>query len=293
MKIMRDGSAVLREACAAVGLTASSMEPIRLAENEVWRLPNGVIARISPIGQQETARREIQVARWLLSMGVPAVRAIDVQQPVIAAGRPVTFWFDIGKHDQGTIADVAGGLKDLHSLPIPDFEVGRLDPFIRLHERLTASTTLNDDDGEWLLRLYRELSEEWAAVQKSSNSERVIHGDAWPGNIVRVRGSYLLMDLERFSIGPAEWDLVSTAVRSKTTGAVSSSEYGKFCNLYGYDVTVWSNYTLASRIRELRMVAFATRHAASNPEWNNQAQYRVDCIRGRRGPRPWKWKGIF
>ena len=33
------------------------------------------------------------------------------------------------------------------------------------------------------------------------------------------------MDLERFSAGPPEWDLVSTTVRTRTTGAVTATEY--------------------------------------------------------------------
>jgi hypothetical protein len=29
------------------------------------------------------------------------------------------------------------------------------------------------------------------------------------------------------------------------------------------------------------------------PEWRREAQYRVDCLRGRAGARPWQWKGIM
>ncbi|WP_406066902.1 phosphotransferase family protein [Streptomyces sp. NBC_01077] len=64
-----------------------------------------------------------------------------------------------------------------------------------------------------------------------------IHGDAWPGNLVRTPGGPLLMDLGRFSLGPADWDLVSTAVRWRTTGAVTTTEYRRFCEIYGRDVT--------------------------------------------------------
>lgn len=102
-----------------------------------------------------------------------------------------------------------------------------------------------------------------------------------------------MMDLERFSLGPPEWDLVSTAVRKRTTGAVTAAEYDRFCAAYGYDVTDWAGYEILAGARELRMVTYAAQHAASNPEWTDQAQYRVDCLRGRHGPRPWNWKGIL
>ncbi|MEU3193208.1 phosphotransferase [Streptomyces sp. NPDC006992] len=36
-----------------------------------------------------------------------------------------------------------------------------------------------------------------------------------------------------------------------------------------------------------------TLHAASHPEWRARAQHRVDCLRGRCGPRPWQWDGIL
>lgn len=102
-----------------------------------------------------------------------------------------------------------------------------------------------------------------------------------------------MMDLERFSIGPREWDLVSTAVRARTTSAVTPGDYDDFCKIYGYDVTEWSGYEILAGARELRMVTYACQHAATSPEWAAQAQYRVDCLRGRCGPRPWTWRGIM
>ncbi|WP_329127314.1 hypothetical protein [Streptomyces sp. NBC_01465] len=86
---------------------------------------------------------------------------------------------------------------------------------------------------------------------------------------------------------------MSTAVRAKTTGAVNAREYGEFCEAYGYDVTTWEGYPILAGARELRMTTFAAQHAASNEEWIGQAQYRIDCLRGRSGPRPWPWKGIL
>jgi aminoglycoside phosphotransferase (APT) family kinase protein len=120
-----------------------------------------------------------------------------------------------------------------------------------------------------------------------------VHGDAWPGNFVRTATGPVMMDLERFSIGPPEWDLVSTAVRRMTTGAVTADEYNDFCEAYGTDVVTWTGYQTLAGIRELRNVTYAAQHAASNPSWVPQAQYRIDCLRGRCGARPWKWEGII
>ncbi|MFH8729699.1 phosphotransferase family protein [Streptomyces termitum] len=275
------------------GLDAGEAEPLRLAENQIWRLPGQrVIVRIAREGQDAATAREVRVARWLAEEAVAAVRLFDVEQPVIADGRPVTFWVELPPQEHGSVEDVARLLLRLHSLPAPDIGLGYLDPFVRVGERLQAATTISDEDREWLHGLHRDLAAAWAE-RPAGLPDRAVHGDAWPGNIVRTADGVLMMDLERFSVGPPEWDLVSTAVRAMTTGAVSRSEYARFCAVYGYDVTKWEGYSLLARARELRMVTYAAQHAAGHAEWRAPAQYRIDCLRGRSGPRPWSWKGIL
>ncbi|MFI2736623.1 phosphotransferase family protein [Streptomyces sp. NPDC018711] len=283
----------LHEACAAAGLDARGAEPIRIAENQIWRLPNNVIARIAPSDRISSATREISVARWLAAGGIAVVAPLT-DQPVERAGRVVTFWEEAPPHSHGSTEDVAAALKELHALPLPGFDIGLLDPFVRIPERLSAAQTLPDDDRQWLLHLYRDLRAQWEAGLPSGLPTSPVHGDAWPGNIVRLdRGGWLLMDLERFSAGPPEWDLVSTAVRTRTTGAVTQAEYDSFCNVYGHDVTTWVGYGVLAGARELRMATYAAQHAASDPRWRAEAQHRVDCLRGRVGPRPWHWTGIM
>ncbi|MFJ8980164.1 aminoglycoside phosphotransferase family protein [Streptomyces sp. NPDC102282] len=284
---------VLEQACSAAGLNPEGAEALRLAENQIWRLPGQrVIVRIAREGQSAAASREVRVARWLAEENVAAVRLIDVKQPVEVDGRPVTFWAELPPQEHGSVEDLALLLSQLHSLPAPDIELGYLDPLVRVEERLQAATTIRDDDREWLHGLHRDLAAAWAD-RPAGLPDRAVHGDAWPGNIVRTVDGVLMMDLERFSVGPPEWDLVSTAVRAKTTGAVSMREYDRFCAEYGHDVTAWEGYPILARVRELRMVTYAVQHASSNEEWIRQAQYRIDCLRGRSGPRPWSWQGIL
>ncbi|MFD6324465.1 aminoglycoside phosphotransferase family protein [Streptomyces sp. NPDC058442] len=283
----------LEQACVAVGLDPSGAEPVRLAENQIWRLPGQhVIVRIERRGQTTAALREVRVARWLAENRMPTVRLADVGQPIEAGGRPVTFWEELPPHQHGSHTEVAQLLKRLHALPAPDIELGHLDPFVRVGERLEAATTLISKDREWLKGLHQELVAAWAE-RPHGRPDCAVHGDAWPGNLIRTAEGPLMIDLERFSLGPPEWDLVSTAVRARTTGAVTPAEYDEFCAAYGYDVTDWAGYPILAGARELRMVTYAAQHAASNPEWADQAQHRVDCLRGRRGPRPWNWKGIM
>lgn len=286
-------SAVLVAACSAAGLDPSAAEPIRIAENEIWRLPGQrAIVRIARPGQSAAAVREVNVAQWLADNDVPAVRVLPVDQPVEVGGRPVTFWEELPAHTNGTVHDVVQLLRRLHPLPVPDFPLGELDPFVRVSERIDAATSLTEDDRSWLRQRHEELRRRWAR-RPSGLPDRVVHGDAWVGNVARTARGLILLDFERVSVGPPEWDLVSTAVKLTTTGAVSAPEYAEFCDSYGVDVTEWEGYELLSGARELRMATYAAQHAASRPEWRGEAQYRVDCLRGRRGSRPWKWRGIM
>jgi aminoglycoside phosphotransferase (APT) family kinase protein len=265
--------AVLEQACALAGFDPAGAEPVRIAENEIWRLSGRVIVRIARAGQSKAAVREVRVARWL-------------------AENPVTFWGELPPHEIGTVADVVALLKQLHPLPVPDFPLDQLDPFVRIAERIEAATSLSEGDRDWLRQRHAELRELWKH-RPAGMSECVVHGDAWVGNVARTADGPILMDFERASVGPPEWDLVSTAVKLTTTGAISAAEYAEFCQAYGTDVTQWEGYQLLAGARELRMTTYAAQHAATRPEWRAEAQYRVDCLRGRVEPRPWRWKGIM
>ncbi|MEV5886316.1 aminoglycoside phosphotransferase family protein [Streptomyces sp. NPDC052020] len=199
---------VLEQACVAAGLDPSDAEPVRLAENQIWRLPGqGVIVRIARSGQTGAAFREVRVARWLAEKGVPAVRLANVRMPIEVGGRPVTFWQKLPPHQHGSHTDVAQLLKHLHALPPPDFELGYLDTFVRIGERLEAAVTLPSADLEWLKGLHQELADAWAE-RPPGLPDCAVHGDAWPGNLIRTAEGPLVIDLERFSLGLPEWDLV-------------------------------------------------------------------------------------
>src|ERR1700761_5925944 len=83
----------LEQACATVGLDPDGARLLRLGSNAVYHLKGPVIARISrPGADVAPVRRSVAVARWLEASSYPAVRAIDVDQPVIPGAYVVTFW---------------------------------------------------------------------------------------------------------------------------------------------------------------------------------------------------------
>jgi aminoglycoside phosphotransferase (APT) family kinase protein len=116
--------------------------------------------------------------------------------------------------------------------------------------------------------------------------------DAWGGNIVATAAGPVVLDLERFAYGPPEWDLASIAVDHFTFGSLSDAEWAAFCHRYGSDVTQWAGYPILRDARELRKVTFAAQMAATNPALEENARYRLACIRGLHGPRPWYWKPV-
>jgi Ser/Thr protein kinase RdoA (MazF antagonist) len=291
MTLTADLPSVLTAACQQAGIPAAGAEPIRLGENAIFRLPGHVVARIARPGQQEAARREVAISRWLNTAGIATVTARDdIDQPIEVDGRSVTFWDELPPHAPGTLLQVAAMLKKIHALPVPvDLPLRRLDPFVRLPERIGRAAALPRSDRAWLVSRLAELEGQWATLE-SAKPPCVVHGDAWTGNVVATRdGQVVLLDLERCSVGPLEWDLVSSAVKYATYGQVSTAEWQQFCDAYGRDVTTWAGFPVLRDIRELRMTCYAAQQAASHPRLADEAALRVTCLKGQHGPRPWPW----
>lgn len=282
---------ILSSALAGAGLPplTDQARALRVGENAIFRLP-GVIARVSRPGQTRAAQREVDVARWLAASAFPAVRALPVEQPVVVEDRAVSFWEPLPEHTPGSVIDVAELLRELHALPLPDLELGKLDPFVRVPERIAdAAGYLDEDDLDWLSRRARRLRQEWERLP-TGRPWCVVHGDAWIGNVARCAdGSIALMDLERCSLGPPEWDLVSTALKASTVSWLGPDEYAGFVKAYGGgEVSSWPGFELMRDIRELRMTTYFAQHAAK-PSMRSEARLRIDCLRGRSGDRPWPW----
>jgi len=55
--------AVLIEACRLTGVDVATAELMRAGENMLYRLPGGVVARVTRAGQILAARKEVRVSR--------------------------------------------------------------------------------------------------------------------------------------------------------------------------------------------------------------------------------------
>lgn len=287
---MSDPLDALTAACEEVGLDSAAAELIREGENTLYRLPGAVVARVTRVSQLATAAKELRVSCWLGSVGVPAVEAMpSLAQPVEVDGRAVTFWRELPPHREGSIEQVADTLRKIHRLqPPPEVRLPSLDPFARLEGRIQEAAAFGDDDRSWLLSRLDGLKDRYRQLPAGLRWSAV-HGDAWGGNIVATDNGPVVLDLERFAIGPPEWDLTSMAVDYFTFGSMSRNDWESFCERYGSDVSEWPGYPTLRDARELRKVTFAGQMAAQFPHLQEQARHRLACIRGERGARPWHW----
>ncbi|OZM82042.1 hypothetical protein CFP66_12210 [Pseudonocardia sp. MH-G8] len=254
----------------------------------MFRLPGGVIARVAPAGRAVVAEREVRVARWLAAQGLAVTTPLhDVPQPTLLGQRPITWWVALPPHRPGTTGELGSVLRDVHALPPPPFALPRHDPFRGISTRIHETRALPDDDRSWLSRHLAQLRQEFAQ-QAPFRPPRLMHGDAWQGNLAVIDDSPpILLDFENVSLGDAAWDLVQIAVDHTDFARISRDEYTNFVDAYGDDVLTWPAYPLATAIQELRWVAFAL-SKADDPPALPEIRHRVACIRGT-VPKPWTW----
>ncbi|BDT96386.1 aminoglycoside phosphotransferase [Nocardia sputorum] len=275
---------ILRAACVSVGIDASDAEPVEVPG--VYRLRGGIVVRIGARGQKLATAREVAVAQWLESCGVPAARVVpDIPQPVVVDGRPVTFWQELPPHHPGEPGEVARALAQLHRLPLPGFELRRMSPLARIADEIDAARTVTEDDRRWLHKHLEELRGRWKALPQGLPWSVVQGGD--DGVVVGDDGEVILAGFGRAMIGPPEWDLVYTAIECWTAAKITAAQYAEFCAGYGRDVMRWDGFYLLRDIQEFRMALASMRAAAVDPAYQRQALRRLAYIRGDEGMRPW------
>src|SRR2546429_4564992 len=98
---------------------------------------------------------------------------------------------------------------------------------------MEAASTASPSDRDWLREHLAELRERWAHLP-AGLPWCVVHGDAWVGNVVATDdGEVVLLDLERTSLGPPEWDTVHTAIKYSSFAQITAAQYRAFCDVYG------------------------------------------------------------
>lgn len=272
---------VLAEACAKAGFDAAGAEMVRLGSNAVFRIPGRVVVRIGrDAAAAATARLQVAVSRWLAGEGYPANRALDIVQPVSAAGRVVTFWESVADDERyAPVREVARLVRDLHALDPPvGLDLPRKRPFAELAERTAALERVDPDAAGFLRDRAAELEARYRRLEFVLPCG-VVHGDANVGNVILDRGGRpVLIDLDSVGVGPREWDLVQTALFYDRFGWHTAQEYRAFADVYGFDILQWPGYPVLADFRELSMTAWLCGKAAGDPSAAAEAQKRIAAL---------------
>jgi aminoglycoside phosphotransferase (APT) family kinase protein len=289
---MNDSRDILERACTIAGINADGAQLMRVGSNSVYRLKDHIIARVSrPGADPDQVRRTVAVARWLESVGYPAVRVVDVEQPVMVDGHLVTFWESVSDDgDQyASVTEFAELLRRLHDLnPPPDLRLPELAPFANAPRRIEASTWLNPEDRALLTTMLPQLRAAYAGLEFPL-PPGVIHGDANVGNVLRdERGHPVMIDLDGFAVGPREWDLVLTAIYYDSFGWHTTEEYRDFVRVYDYDIMTWPGYPVMKAVREFLMVTWMIQKAPESEQAAAESAKRLAALRTGASRKDWE-----
>lgn len=144
---------------------------LRLGSNAVYRLQAPIVARVGRPGADiASVRQTVAVARWLESVGYPAVRALSVDQPVILGGHAVTFWEALAD-EYATLDEVAKS--DWLTPDDREFmadELARLsDEYARLEFVLPHGVIHTQEQYESFVRIYGYDITKWSGYPLLAN----------------------------------------------------------------------------------------------------------------------------
>jgi aminoglycoside phosphotransferase (APT) family kinase protein len=275
---------ILRTACSIAGFTGNDARLMRLGENALFHLPeDGVVVRIARTMEYwADATKEVNIARWLAELRLPAAQVADVLQPVSVRGHPVTFWHFIAGRpgDRRDMATLGTVLRRLHATPPPTtFTLPHENVLGRVQQRIEAAAVPCADKAILLQRL-NDLEVELLHLRYPLHPAPT-HGDAHSENLIISDGQPVLIDFERFAWGQPEWDLAMTATEYLTAKWWTDEEYGQFVDAYGYDVTSWTaGFDVLRAAHELKMTTWLMQNIAQSHEIADEYQVRMRTLRG-------------
>jgi phosphotransferase family enzyme len=175
-------------------------------------LPCDVFARIAVVGQEVTAL-EVEVARGLAAIGGPVALLDSRVEPrgYQVDGFVVTFWtyYAPAAPDPDSPAAYAAALQRLHAgmrsvaSEAPHF-TQRSAEAERLVTNRDATPALAECDRQLLLSTLHSAGQ---AIRQRVAAEQLLHGEPYPGNLLRTPNGLVFIDFETCCIGPIEFDV--------------------------------------------------------------------------------------
>ncbi|NNH69430.1 aminoglycoside phosphotransferase family protein [Nocardia uniformis] len=272
---------VLETACRLAGIDYISASLLRHHTNAVYVLTDApIVVKIGRPGWNHID--VVGLVRWLEQRAVPTVRLIEVDQPVLVAGCPVTFWRYLDQRDAIVDAEkLAEPLAALHAqsvrppVSLPDQQIRNT--FTAIGSSIDGSPILSPEDRSLLHARRVELAAQAPEVRYVL-APGVIHGDAHHRNALQdSHGRAVLCDWESAAVGPPEWDLVTLEVHCRRFGH-PADEYDRFCRAYGFDIRDWTGYRWLRNVRELRMITTNARKSAPGSNTAAEVLRRIEAL---------------
>ncbi|MFJ1762774.1 phosphotransferase family protein [Amycolatopsis sp. NPDC088138] len=280
---------VLAETCALLDLDPAGARLLRFTNNAVYALVTApVVVRI--VGSTRLRHRVgtvVRVARHFEEHGVPAIRLLGgVEQPMEVGEHLVTVWHQVPTIGRpATTADLARLLRQVHALPAPD-GLAEWAPFAAVRARVSDAEEISAEDRAFLLERCAELEAALSELEFPL-PRGLVHGDAYPGNVIPGPDGPVLCDFDSSCVGPPEWDLTPLAVGRERFGD-PPVQYRKFAAAYGFDVTSWPGFAVLRGIRELKLTTSVLPILRSRPQVRPELFRRLDDLRNGRTDVRWK-----
>lgn len=279
---------VLAETCALLGVDPAGARLLRFTNNAVYALVTAPLV-IRIVGSTQLRHRVgtvVRVARHFERHGVPAIRLLDgVDQPLEVGEHLVTVWHQVPSIGRpATATDLARLLRRVHALPAPD-GLAEWAPFAAVRARVSDAEELGDADREFLLERCAELEDRLAGLEFPL-PRGLVHGDAYPGNVIPGPDGPVLCDFDSSCVGPPEWDLTPLAVGRERFGD-PPVHYRGFAAAYGFDVTSWSGFAVLRGIRELKLTTSVLPILRSRPQVRPELFRRLADLRSGRTDVRW------
>jgi aminoglycoside phosphotransferase (APT) family kinase protein len=271
------------------GLSADGARLISSRANAVYLLARPpIVARLryAPDSAEWLARltASVQVTTWLSTAGFPAVRPLDIRQPVTGHGYIVTFWHYVpepGRRPDG-IPVLARLIRELHSLPPPPVQLPSTNPLGSLREDVSRCAWLTTSQRSWLLSQCADLGQQYKNASWPLGCG-LLHGDAYTDNLIHARDGAVLADWDSVSYGPREQDVVPTRMRYRF--GEPPSRWEEFCQAYGVDPRMLADLPVLLRMRELRSLSPYIR--SRDPAAQAEVTRRIADLTSGRQDQPW------
>jgi len=281
----------LADACARAGLDASGASVLYDRSNTVYKIagePVVVRLRYAPgsAAWRDRLATSVQVTGWLHEQGFPAVRPLDLPQPVEAHGYLVTFWHYISANGPPweDVESLGRLLRRLHGLGDPPAELPPARPMSSLREDAERCTWLSREQRSWVLGRAEELSRQYAQTTWMLGCG-MIHGDAYADNVIHTSDGAVLADWDSVSYGPREQDIVPASIRHRFGRPLG--EWRQFCAAYGVDPDDLPGLGVLRQMRELRTLVPYIR-STGKPTVQAEVSRRIADLMSGTQPEPWQ-----